>query len=240
MRVKRATIGAIIDASTAINLETAKRFKAAGVSTVMRYIRRDKYVMEKPDGHWPESLSKLELSWLLAAGLDVGLFQFARFNGANYLSKTAGESIGEAAAWNVKALGIPNGMTCFVDAEWYDAPTSRVKRYWYNRRVLAYLRAWGRSYHAGGGRPGCYEAYDGLSGRQWYGLPKYRSYYCSAMKGPRMLGDPQPRGFCAWQGLEHSGGKASRGRPPVFGTAIDTGQSHYDRKGDRFYVVTAG
>ena len=239
MRVKRATVGAIVDMSTHVDLGTAKLFKASGVSIVMRYVRRDKRVLDKPDGDWPESLSKLELDWLLEAGLEVGLFQFARFHGGNYLSATSGAAVGEAAAWNVAALGIPEGMTTFVDAEWTDAPESRVKRYWYNRRVKAYLRAWGKRYAAGGGSPGCYEAYEGLSGRQWYKLPPFRHYYCSAMKAPRMIGDPQPRGFCAWQGLEHSRSKAGRGRPPVFGQAIDTGQSHYDRKGDRFYVVTA-
>jgi hypothetical protein len=202
----------------------------------MRYVRRDKFVFDKPTPEqisgeeWPVSCSRMELDGLLSAGLDVGLFQFARFHGLNYLCAEAGAKLGAAAAWNVAELGIPHGLTAFADAEWTDCPTTWIakRRFW--ARAWAFLKAWGLSCDTGGTEPGIYNGFDGPPGRWWYRLPRFRAYYCSAMKGPRMVGDPQPRGYCAWQGWEHK---------DVFGTAIDTGQAHYDRKGDRFYVVTA-
>lgn len=228
MRIVKAPVGAGFDASTYVTPAAAADFVRAGYQFAVRYIRRDQHVNDKPDSGWPVSLSRQELHELHDAGLAVSVVQFASFSGRRYLSGSAGNTFGYAAAFNARELGIPDGCTLWVDAEWTDAPGDAA--------VMSYLTAWGKAVAEAGYRPGCYVGYDGLTGDQWYSLPYYRAYWRSAIKYARV---PYPRGWSMVQGLEHSRSKASRGRPSVFGTAIDTDHVLYDDRGDRPWFVTA-
>jgi hypothetical protein len=158
----------------------------------------------------------------------VSPVQFARFHGRNYLNASSGAQIGYAAAWNCEKLGLPEGTTVWVDAEWTDNPGDAA--------VLSYLRAWGKAVAEAGYRPGVYVGYDGLTGSQWYGLPYFRAYWASAM---RYIGYPEPRGFCMYQGLEHSAANANRGRAPIYGVSLDQDFARYDQRGERAWMVSA-
>jgi len=233
MRLIRAPVGPGFDASTYIPPAAAAQFAAAGYRFRIGYLRRDKHVNEAPDLSdgpltWPVSFSRQELAEHLNAGLLVSLVQFARFNGRSYLGDESGRELGEAAAYNAESLGAPKGCTLWVDAEWDDAPPDSI--------VMVYLIAWGLAVYRAGYRPGIYEGYEGLTGEQWYSLPKYQAYWRSAMKH---MAAPDPRGWNCYQGWEHSPKKASVGRPPIFGCSVDTNFACYDKKGSRFYCVSA-
>jgi hypothetical protein len=217
MRIKKCPVGVGFDASTYIRPETAAKFKRAGYRFVVRYLRRDQHVNEKPDTSWPISLSVQELTELLDAGLYVGLVQFARFHGKNYLSAEHGKQVGHNAAWNAKHLGVPEGATLFYDAEWTDSPPDDL--------VMAELRAWAKAVSDAGYRAGVYVGYEGLSGSQWYSLPYVRAYWASAMKH---IQEPLPRGWSCFQGWEQKS---------VFGQVIDSDFCRYDNKGARPYFV---
>jgi len=227
MRLRKAPIGIGFDASTYVDPTAAAQFVAAGYEFVVRYIRRDQHVNLEPASGWPVSLSTRELEQLLDAGLCVSLVQFARFHGKNYLGARHGAQMGHNAAWNARNLGAPEGTTIWYDAEWTDNPSDRA--------IMDELRAWAKAVSDGGYRAGVYVGYDGLSGAQWYSLPYVRAYWRSAIKTVR---NPQPRGWSMYQGLEHCKAKAHRGRPPVFGQAIDTDFAVYDDKGARPYMIS--
>lgn len=229
MRIVRAPVGLGFDASTYITPQQAAQFRAAGYLFRVGYLRRDQHVNEDPDLSdgplsWPVSLSVRELHEHLDADLLMSFVQFARFHGRNYLSADEGARIGHNAAWNCRRLGVLEGATIWCDAEWTDSPPARL--------VIRFLARWAQAVAEAGYRPGCYVGFEGLTALQWYGLPYFRAYWRSAM---RHMADPQPRGWCCYQGWEHS--RVSDKRPPIFGASIDQDFSHYDNYGDRFYAV---
>jgi hypothetical protein len=223
MKLVTAPVGAGFDCSVYCGPEAAAAMKAHGYRYIARYVRRDKHVNDGPDPDWPVSLSRQELRELLEAELLVSPVQFARFHGRNYLSADSGAAIGEAAAWNCQQLGLPEGTTVWVDAEWTDGPDPDL--------VLAYLRAWAEPVAAAGYRPGVYVGWEGLTGAQWYGLPKFQAYWRAGM---RYLSAPLPRSYCMFQSPELKGDDA------VLGLDVDTDFVTYDEKKARPYMVGGG
>lgn len=228
MRLRKAPIGIGFDASTYVTPHQCAALVTSGYQFRLAYLRRDRHVNDHPDTGWPVSLSRQELHEHLDAGLMVSVVQFASLRGRRYLSDASGRMIGGAAAHNAGHLGLPEGTTIWVDAEWTDSPGDAA--------VMSYLRAWGAVVADAGYRPGCYVGHEGLTGDQWYSLPHYRSYWCSAM---RAMAEPLPRGWCMWQGLEHSRAQAHHGRPPVHGVSLDPDMCRYDNRGDRPWMVSA-
>ncbi len=228
MRIAPAPVGLGFDASTYIPPPAVSEFVAAGYQFRLGYLRRDQHVNERPDTGWPISFSRQELAEHLAGGLLVGLVQFASFRGRSYLSTSSGLKYGHNAAFNARLLGAPEGTTLFCDAEWTDDPGVAA--------VMDYLRAWCRAVCEAGYRAGIYEGWEGLTGAQWYSIPHATAYWRSAMKH---MADPTPRGWCMYQGWEHSKAHSDRGRPPVFGQAIDPDFAVYDNRGDRAWLIAA-
>lgn len=241
MRTVKAPVGIGYDASTYVTPSQAAHLADAGYEIRFGYLRRDRYVNERPDLSegpltWPVSMSRVELREHLDVGFVFSPVQFARFNGLAYLSDVSGHEIGGAAAWNAKSLELPKGATVWCDAEWTDCPDTWWAKRRYLARVIAYLRAWGEAVYSAGYRPGAYIGFQGLSAAQWYALPYFQAYWLSAM---RYVKAPEKRGCCCYQGWEHSRSKAKYGRPPVYGVSLDTDFARYDMKGDRFYCVAA-
>jgi hypothetical protein len=209
------------DTAGFVSADQAKRFRAAGYKFVMRYVERSQRVYDEPTptiGDWFYPLSKKEFAWLLDADLMVGVVQRAKFRGKPYLNRQYGKDIGYAAMWCCKELGVPQGATVYVDAEWTDGPS--------DSQVMQFLRAWHETGPDAKMRTGTYEGYEGLTGAQWYSIPYCRSYWRSAL---RYLGDPQPRSWSMYQTTQQA----------VFGIGIDVDLITYDNKGNRPYLVAA-
>lgn len=228
MKAVRGPVGAGFDASTYIPPEAVAKFVYAGYQFRVGYLRRDQHVNDDPDTSWPVSMSKRELREHLNEGLLVSLVQFFAGRGRSYLSRSNGLQYGHAAAVNARALGAPEGTTLWCDAEWVDNPGTTA--------VMDYLRNWTRAVCEAGYRAGIYVGWEGLSGGQWYSIPHASAYWRSAM---RFMAEPHPRGWSMIQGLEHSDAKADRGRPPVFGCAVDLDFCTYDNRGDRPWMIAA-
>ncbi len=227
MRAVRCPRKAGLDTASYVDRSTASVFYMSGYRFVMRYLRRDRHVNERPDlTGGVVSLSHRELEGLIEVGFAVGLVQFAKFHGKNYLCTAYGERIGEAAASNAIQLGAPKGTTVFCDAEWTDGPTSH--------QIDAFLRAWQVPVRAAGLRAGLYVgagAVD-ISGRAaptpkaLAMLPGYRSYWraCSPH-----IPDLPARGYALWQCLPEK----------VHGIEIDQDCCHDDNRGARPYLMAA-
>ena len=207
------------DASSYIDPPTARKLWDRGYRFRFMYLRRDQFVYDKPDKSWPVSASRQEIEEHLAIGYRVGFYQFGRWHGRNYLTADNGRAHGYAAAWNAHKLTGLEGLTIYTDAEWTDNPPKSM--------IMPYLRAWGREVCETSQRAGCYRAYDGLSGRDWYGLPYYRSYAVAAGVYGCYERPPVPRGDCLIQHPQHT----------ECGATIDKLFCAEDLRGDLPWVV---
>lgn len=224
LKATKASRSIGFDTPTYVTPEKARQFLGAGYDFVIRYVGRSKRVDTEPDtSSWMVSLSKRELAELTSAGMAVSIVQFAKFTGRPYLNEEYGLKIGGAAAYNVRGLGVPKGVTVWCDAEWSDNPS--------REQVIAYLNGWASAVSGAGYRPGVYVGWTGLSGLDWYMLPKYRHYWKSASAMPFV----EKRGYQMIQALERS----PKRKNAVFGLDIDQNLSCIDAKGDRFYWVRA-
>jgi hypothetical protein len=210
-----------IDTSVYVDPSTAGLFKLSGYQFVMRYLRRDIHVNDKPDLSPPTSLSKEELRDLLGVGMKVGLVQFHNARGWRKLNGAYGAKIGAAAGTNAQLLNIPRGVTLFCDAEWEwgEGETGPAAA-----DVIAYLTKWGELVKAAGYGCGLYVgAGTNLDGSQLYGLPYYTSYWRAASIVPHL----SKRGYTMAQTLQTE----------VHGLAVDLNWSGLDAKGDRCRMV---
>ena len=75
---------------------------------------------------------------------------------------------------------------------------------------------------------GCYVAFEGLTGKQWYGRPYFRSYWASAMH-VALRNPPLPRGYAMYQYTQET----------ICGVPADPNLIGWDHRGDRPYFAAA-
>jgi hypothetical protein len=230
MRTARAPRYAAIDCAQRISREQAQQIYRAGYRTVFRYVDR---VASDPehDDRWPINLTRSELYDLLSAGLRVSLVQYfstsyeSTSSGRRY-SREYGRRMGEAAAANARALGIPPQVTIWNDLEGCPDATPAM--------VIDYCNGWSEAVLLAGYLPGLYVG-SGLgsretgyvSGEVLYGLPRYRAYWRAASIVPQV----PVRGWTVVQGCQLK----------AFGLTLDQDLIALDHKAksdrDRFLVV---
>ncbi len=217
MKAKKVDPCLCFDASTYFDPTVSQKFWDAGYRVKIRYVNRERYVRDTPDTKWPVSLAKQELNETINKDSKWGLsiVQFAPF-GVTPNAMT-GKAAGDAAGWNCRELGIPEGTTVWCDLEW-----NTVQR---AEDVLEYANAWSKALDTYVLRVGGYIGPNlGCTGEQLYrDIPLMRHYWKSAAIVPWV----EKRGFQLAQSLEIK----------VFGQTIDQNIAMFDNKGDRFYVV---
>jgi hypothetical protein len=218
MNLVQASRFAAFDASEYITPSAATALYAAGYRLAFRYARRDKKVNLIPDTSSPVSLSIRERDELLAAGFKISLVQFASLSLVP--SASTGQQAGEAMAYNAQQLGFLPGSALWCDVEWAQVPAGGATA------VMAYINAWALAVTNAGFVCGCYVGPNaGLTGDQWYSLPKVKAYWKSASVVPWV----STRGFQAIQGLPIK----------VGGVEIDQDILCFDNRNDLFKCLAA-
>jgi hypothetical protein len=190
MRSVSASRFAAYDTSSYVTPSAATALYAAGYRLAFRYARRDKKVNLIPDTSQPVSLSIRERDELLATGFKLSLVQFASLSLVP--SAATGAQAGSAMAYNAQQLGFLPGNMLWCDVEWAQVPVGGATA------VMAYINAWALAVVNFGFACGCYVGPNaGLTGDQWYSLPKVTAYWKSASAVPWV----ENRGFQAIQGL---------------------------------------
>jgi hypothetical protein len=190
MRSVSASRFAAFDASEYITPSNASALYAAGYRLAFRYARRDKKVNAIPDTGSPVSLSLRERDELLAVGFKLSLVQFASLSLVP--STATGVQAGSAMVYNAQQLGFLPGNVLWCDVEWASVPSGGASA------VMAYIKAWALEVVNAGYVCGCYVGPNaGLTGDQWYSLPKVTAYWKSGSAVPWVTN----RGFQALQGL---------------------------------------
>lgn len=211
-RAASAILG--FDTATALSRAQAQALRACGFGFCARYLKRT--ASSQPPSTGP-ALTVAEAHDLLACGLAIIPVQY----GSSTLMPSAavGREVGEAAATNAFALGIPTGVTIWCDLEWSPevAPDPHA--------TIAYANAWHDAVVAAGLRAGLYVGANvPLTGPQ-LGELAFRSYWKSASR----VGWPSPRGFQLVQGLALE----------VDGVALDPDVASCDADGESLVWLAA-
>lgn len=183
-RTASAILG--FDTASTLSRAQAEALRACGFGFCARYLKRT--ASQEPPRTGP-ALTVAEAHDLLAAGLAIIPVQY----GSSTLVPTAaaGREVGEAAAINAFAVGIPAGVTIWCDLEWSPevAPDPHA--------TIAYANAWHDAVVDAGLRAGLYVGPNvPLRGPQLADLA-FTSYWKSASRAAW----PTPRGFQLVQGL---------------------------------------
>jgi hypothetical protein len=142
MVVHPATAGLLgFDTDTAITTPIAAALKANNFDFAIRYLSR-----QSPQE--TDDLSSDELAIIINAGLAIGVVQHCPV--AGWLpTGQVGASYGVAAAANALAIGLPLGMTLWLDFEETSPETSEAV-------AVAYINSWAQAVSAVGYEPGIY------------------------------------------------------------------------------------
>jgi hypothetical protein len=186
-----------------------------GYRFASRYIRRDEHVNDRPDFNgWAVSLSKEELNNLLNINLAITPVQFGKIR----FDATEGTRVGKAAANNCRKLGLPAGITVWLDAEWTPTPEN-------DKAIIKYINDWCKPVRDAGYEPGIYTGPGiGLNANQLYYDLQLRHYWKSASYVPII----RTRGYQMVQGLPCR----------IMGITLDQDMVCIDGLGDIFKWVT--
>lgn len=211
-KIKDAPRALGFDASTYVDLCSACHLMKAGYRTAFRYVRWDRRVKDTPDSNWPISLSKLELKQLVYdVGFKVSLVQFAVSESqGGGRGEANGKRYGDAAGYNARELGTPEGITVWCDAE-----------NWTNQSradIIEYLNGWADGCATYGYKPGLYvgSGLPGVTGDDLWSLPGYTAYWRAAS----IVSQVPNRGWTVSQGVQIE----------VYGTNIDQDMISLDHR----------
>ncbi|HEX8395185.1 MAG TPA: DUF1906 domain-containing protein [Longimicrobium sp.] len=173
------------DANTPLSDAQAQAFVQAGYTFCLRYVGRTE--MKSTD------LSAAEAQRILNAGLALMTVQHVLNPGWNP-TQALGQEYGANAAAFTKQIGLPPGVSVWLDLECVADGTAASD-------VVAYCNAWYDQVAAAGYLPGLYVGYaPGLSGQQLYGKLKFKNYW--AAYNVDGVSNPSPRG---WQMVQSEG-----------------------------------
>ena len=171
------------DTDTVLDAPTAMQLAQAGFQFAVRYLSR---IVPQNGG----DLSAAEISAITGAGLALMAVQHVARPGWGP-TLALGASYGHAAAANAAAIGLPFGMTVWLDLEGV-APWST------SADTIAYVNTWAGEVAAGGYEPGIYVgANQPLTGDELYWRLKVSRYWRSASR----VADISYRGYCMAQAL---------------------------------------
>ena len=234
MRIRHAPRRLGFDASTEITKQQAEYLYAAGYRVAFRYIDRVVTDPDKAPRDWPRNLTTGELATLLDAGFCVSPVQYYSTNYESIMkgkrfSRDYGAQMGDAAAENCRRLGMPQGITVWMDLEdCGDASPQMAYDYCdgFGERMVSHGYAPGLYYGSGLGSPG---AGGYITGALLYSLPRYRAYWRAASAVPQIPN----RGCTVVQSTEV--------KETVFGVRLDQDMICIDHKwrsnDDVFMVV---
>lgn len=190
-----ATLGAQgFDTDTTLVPDMAGALRRAGFAFVVRYLSRGL-------GQQSGDLSVGEAQTILAAGLALMTVQHCPRSGWAPAA-ALGENYGQAAALNAAAIGLPQGVSLWVDLE-------DVAPYTTAADTIAYCNAWAAEVESRGFEAGLYVgANQPLVGDELYWRLRVTRYWRSASQVPEI----PHRGYCMAQALAPS---------PVAGIDID-------------------
>ncbi len=182
------------DSDTELSADIAAALSRTGFCFAIRYLSRGV-------GQSSGDLSMEEARTILASGL--GLMAVQHCSAAGWAATASlGSSYGRAAALNASSIGLPPGLSVWLDLE-------GVAPYVTAAETIAYCNAWAAQVEAQGFSPGIYVgANQPLSGDDLYWRLRITRYWRSASTVP----DIPYRGYCMAQALAPS---------PVDGIAID-------------------
>jgi Domain of unknown function (DUF1906) len=182
------------DCDTPLIAATANQLFGAGFRFAIRYLSREL-------GQNAGDLSADEAQAILGAGLALMAVQHCPRPGWAP-SAALGDQYGQAAAVNAEAIGLPPGMSLWLDLEG-TAPYATAED------TIAHINAWAGEVESRGFAPGLYlGANQPLSSDDLYWRLRVTRYWRSASRVP----DISYRGYCMAQALAPS---------PVGGVSID-------------------
>jgi hypothetical protein len=172
------------DTDTVVSAAVAKQFFSLGYRWCARYVSRG--AAEIGD------LTPDEIATILGAGLALIIVQHVPE--PNWTPTDAeGLTWGQAAIANVKALGIPTGLSIAKDHEGIDVSGSSSI---VSAITAAHINTWSSAVRAAGYQPVLYEGFNcGLNAAQLYNNLTLARYWKSASNVPT----PIRRGFCMEQ-----------------------------------------
>lgn len=182
------------DSDTALVADTANALYGSGFRFAVRYLSR---ISPQNAG----DLGADEAQTILSAGLALMAVQHCPLAGWTP-SAALGQSYGRVAAQNAQAVGLPIGLSLWLDLE-------GVAPYAGAADTIAYCNAWAGEIEANGFSPGLYVgANQPLSGDELYWRLRVTRYWRSASTVPEI----PYRGYCMAQALAPS---------PIDGVALD-------------------
>ncbi len=160
VRIPAGTRG--LDCNSPIDLEAARAFYERGYRFVCRYVRRS-------ESH-PYDLSAAEIQRLFDAGLAVMPVQHVAPPGWRP-TLAMGREYGNTAAAEIRALGVPSGVTAWCDLEGVRGDVLEID-------VAGYAQAWFSAVRSSAYSPGLYVGFDcGLSEEALYHQLSFQHYW---------------------------------------------------------------
>jgi hypothetical protein len=157
------------DTCTPLSLEKAKEFKNAGYDFCIRYVSLS--------NNRTGDISTEEVNNIINAGLALGIVQHVRYSGWKP-SAILGQNDAQMALNHLTQVGIPKGITVYVDLEGVASGTPASD-------IIAYANTWHDIISKAGYIPGIYigaNAY--LSSEQLYNSLKFQHYWKSLSNVP--------------------------------------------------------
>jgi hypothetical protein len=173
------------DCNSVVRAADARRFAMNGYKFALRYIPR-----ELPKIN---DLTATELQLLVGAGLGMMPVQHVEKDGPPWWTPTIdkGRRYGQTAVDYCRSIGVPNGVTVWLDLEGVVPRTNP-------EDIIRYCNYWFDRVKAGGYEPGIYVGYGaGLTPAQLYQRLKFSRYWAAF----NLNGDQYPavRGVCMRQ-----------------------------------------
>jgi len=177
------------DVDQRVGPQAAKALAANGYSFAVRYLPRVTQGMN--------DLTATEVCQLLAGGLAVMAVQHVESETSWVPSAEKGEAYGSGAARAAKAVGLPAGVTVWLDLEGVAEGTDAAV-------VVAYCQAWYAMVADAGYEPGLYFGWHaGLTGEQLYHALSFARFWAAYNADGDQY--PTPRGACMRQRLAEKG-----------------------------------
>lgn len=152
------------DTCTPLSLEKAKEFKNAGYDFCIRYVSLS--------NNRTGDITTKEANNIINAGLALGIVQHVRYPGWKP-SASLGQSDAQMALNHLTQVGIPKGITVYVDLEGVASGTSASD-------IIAYANTWHDVIEQAGYIPGIYVGANSyLTGSQLYNSLKFQHYWKS-------------------------------------------------------------
>jgi hypothetical protein len=213
-RARRVKRQAAFDASVYVNPAMVEKLLEAGYRTRFGYVHYRKSVKDEASdpNHWPEMMSKQELREHVELGMDVSLVQrIVPESIGGGLDYSSGKRFGDAAGWNARELGAPEGITVWCDVEGFE--------YRSPEQILDWCRGWyaGAIKHKvdpngyfGMGLGNDKDGY--ITPEQLYHRLPFWKYWRAASAGPEV----KRRGYCVVQGTQIGDPRDIRNNPGIF------------------------